>query len=86
MNALPRPLDPVRSIKMKLGMVVLSSFAAGLVVFWWGLGWLPVQTSTTAIAVAMITSQFMAHGMTSPMREMTAAARRMACGANSART
>jgi signal transduction histidine kinase len=44
------------------------------------LGWFPFWTSVTAIVVALITLQFLAHGLTSPLREMTAAARAMAQG------
>jgi signal transduction histidine kinase len=80
MDALPRPLDPVRSIKVKLGILLVSSGAAGLAVFWQGIGWIPYFTSATAICVALLTSQVLAHGMTSPLREMTAAARAMARG------
>src|SRR5204863_7109367 len=39
-----------------------------------------IWTSVTAMIVALTTLQFLAHGMTSPLREMTAAARRMAQG------
>ena len=77
---LPRPLDPVRSIKLKLGILVVSSGAAGLAVFYAGIGWFPRNTSITAIVVALVTSQVLAHGMTRPLREMTAAARAMARG------
>jgi len=77
---LPRPLDFVRYIKLKLGIVVVTSGAVGLVVFRVGIGWLPKVTSITAIAVALITSQVLANGMTRPLREMTAAARAMARG------
>nr|WP_173083940.1 HAMP domain-containing sensor histidine kinase [Phytohabitans rumicis] len=80
MDLLPRPLDPVRSIKLKLGILLVCSGAAGLAVFWQGIGWVPYLTSATAIAVALVTSQFLAHGMTSPLREMTTAARAMARG------
>ncbi len=79
-DLLPRPLDPVRSIKVKLGALLVGSGVAGLVVFWYGLGWLPYRTAATAIVVALATSQVLAHGMTSPLREMTAAARAMARG------
>jgi signal transduction histidine kinase len=79
-DALPRPLDPVRFIKLKLGMVLLVAGAAGMAVFWIAIGWFPMWTSITAISVALITSQILAHGMTSPLREMTAAARAMARG------
>jgi signal transduction histidine kinase len=79
-DALPRPLDPVRSIKLKLGILLVASGAAGIAVFWHGIGWLPFKTALTAIGVALVTSQVLAHGMTSPLREMTAAARAMARG------
>jgi signal transduction histidine kinase len=80
LDALPRPLDPVRSIKLKLGILLVGSGTAGLMVFWNGVGWPPPATSATAIGVALLTSQVLAHGMTSPLREMTAAARIMARG------
>jgi signal transduction histidine kinase len=79
-RVLPRPLDPVRSIKVKLGVLLVASGAAGIGYFWYGIGWLPPGTSVTAIAVALFTSQVLAHGMTSPLREMTAAAGAMARG------
>jgi signal transduction histidine kinase len=79
-DLLPRPLDPVRSIKLKLGMLLVAAGFAGLSVFWIGIGWIPYATSFTAIVVALATSQVLAHGMTSPLREMTAAARAMAKG------
>ncbi|MFP5370789.1 MAG: two-component sensor histidine kinase, partial [Actinomycetes bacterium] len=57
LDLLPRPLDPVRSIKLKLGILLVSAGLAGLVVFWLGLGFIPWYTSTTAIVVALSTSQ-----------------------------
>jgi signal transduction histidine kinase len=80
MMALPRPLDPVHSIKMKLGLILLGGMLAGLAWFTLMLGWLPFWTSVTAIVVALSTLQLLAHGLTSPLREMTAAARAMAHG------
>jgi signal transduction histidine kinase len=80
LDLLPRPLDPVRSIKVKLGILLVASGASGLAIFWFGIGWIPPWTSATAIALALLTSQVLAHGMTSPLREMTAAARAMARG------
>jgi signal transduction histidine kinase len=77
---LPRPLDPVRSIKLKLGILLVASGAAGLTVFWYGIGWIAYRTAGAAILVALATSQILAHGMTAPLREMTAAARAMARG------
>jgi signal transduction histidine kinase len=80
MDLLPRPLDPLRSIKVKLGVTLVGAGAAGIAVFWYGIGWLPPATSITAIVAALITSQVLAHGMTAPLREMTAAAGAMARG------
>jgi len=79
-DALPRPLDPVRSIKLKLGILLVVSGAAAICYFWYKIGWLPIKTSAVAIGLALLTSQILAHGMTSPLREMTAAARAMARG------
>ncbi|MCM0674632.1 cell wall metabolism sensor histidine kinase WalK [Micromonospora phytophila] len=80
LELLPRPLDPVRSIKVKLGFLLVASGTAGLAYFWYAIGWLPPMTSATAIGVALLTSQVLAHGMTSPLREMTSAAGAMARG------
>jgi signal transduction histidine kinase len=80
MITLPRPLDPVRSIKIKIGLILLGALLAGMTWFTLWLGWLPLWTSVTAIVVALSTLQLLAHGLTSPLREMTAAARAMAQG------
>ena len=80
MIRLPRPLDPVRSIKIKIGVILIGAGAAGMAWFTLWLGWFPLWTSVTAIVVALSTLQILAHGMTSPLREMTAAARTMAQG------
>ena len=77
---MPRPLDFVPFIKLKLGLVIVASGLAGLAVFWSVLGWKPPATSLTAVAVALLISQILAHGMTRPLREMTAAAKAMARG------
>jgi signal transduction histidine kinase len=77
---MPRPLDFVPFIKLKLGLVILASGMAGLTVFWSVMGWRPPATSLTAVAVGLLTSQILAHGMTRPLREMTAAAKAMARG------
>jgi signal transduction histidine kinase len=80
MIRLPRPLDPVRSIKIKIGMNLIGAGAAGMTWFYVWLGWFPFWTAVTAMVVALVTLQFLAHGMTSPLREMTAAAGAMAQG------
>jgi signal transduction histidine kinase len=77
---LPRPLDPVRSIKLKLGLLVCVSGAIGLAYFWYATSWLPPVTASIAIGLALLTTQLLAHGMTRPLRDMTAAARAMARG------
>jgi signal transduction histidine kinase len=43
-------------------------------------GWLPPRTTLIALVLGLLTSQLLAHGMTSPLREMTSAARSMASG------
>jgi signal transduction histidine kinase len=80
LDLLPRPLDPIRSIKLKLSILLVASGCAGVAVFWSGIGWFPPRTGLTALAVALATSWVLAHGMTSPLREMTTAARAMARG------
>ena len=80
-------LDQVTSVKVKLGLLVAASVtvawvvaaigAAGGVPFWLSL---PVT-----VALALGVTQLLAVGMTSPLREMTAAARRMARGDYSGR-
>lgn len=78
-----RPLDPVRSIKVKLGLVVAASLAVGLLVAQLGqraLGVPVLWTLALAMTVALLLTHVLAHGMTSPLRQMTAAAREMAAG------
>ncbi|MFC4018605.1 ATP-binding protein [Micromonospora sp. GCM10011542] len=65
---------------MKLGVLLVASWAVAIGYFWYGIGWLPPGTSITVICIALVTSQVLAHGMTSPLREMTAAAGAMARG------
>ncbi|MFD9128234.1 ATP-binding protein [Kitasatospora sp. NPDC059571] len=82
-----RPFDPVRSIKGKLALLVIVSvfLATGMVVV--------AIRSETQIRIIMIFSmiasllfmQFLAHGLTAPLRAMTAAARAMARGDYSTR-
>ncbi|WP_278264544.1 ATP-binding protein [Nocardia sp. AG03] len=79
-DRLPRPLDRLRSIKLKLAILMVCSGAVAFAYFWYRIRWLPTFTTLTAMAIALVTSQFLAHGITRPLREMTAAARRMAHG------
>ncbi len=77
-----RPLDPLSSIKVKLGVVILVAVAVTVVVEYGGLllGINPWLSTVGAAALALAMVQFLAHGMTSPLREMAAAARAMARG------
>jgi signal transduction histidine kinase len=79
----PRLLDPVRSIKAKLGLLVVASVIVTAMLTWYGiaiLGWWPRYTLPVAVLVALVITQVLAHGMTAPLRQMIAAAREMAAG------
>ncbi len=77
-----RPLDGVRSIKIKLGLLVTATVTVAAMLVWFGLnnGVRTLYTLPTAIAMSLVVTQLLARGMTSPLREMTAAARSMATG------
>jgi two-component system sensor histidine kinase BaeS len=77
-----RPLDRLGSIKIKLGVLVAVTVAvaATLSVVGLRLGLWPLYTIPSAVLVALAVTQLLASGMTSPLREMTAAARAMATG------
>jgi signal transduction histidine kinase len=78
---LPRPLDPVRSVKLKISILLLASGAAGLAYLYYEYRWQPpVGISLVTVAIVLLTAQVLAHGMTRPLRAMTAAARAMAQG------
>ncbi|MFI6981599.1 ATP-binding protein [Embleya sp. NPDC050154] len=77
-----RPLDRLRSIKAKLGVLVIASVFVSTLLIILGLRaevrfrYMLVFTSLACLAVTLV----LAHGMTSPLREMTAAAQAMARG------
>jgi len=77
-----RPLDRFRSIKIKLGVLVAATVTLAAFITWFGLyrhlG--PTRTLPLAIIVSLVVTQLLARGMTSPLREMTQAARQMAGG------
>ncbi|MEU8633464.1 ATP-binding protein [Amycolatopsis sp. NPDC048633] len=77
---LPRPLDGIRSIKLKLAILMVASGGVAFAFFNWQIGWLPPRTTITAMVLALLLSQVLAHGMTRPLREMTGAVRAMAKG------
>ncbi|MFN2611496.1 MAG: ATP-binding protein [Actinomycetota bacterium] len=77
-----RPLDPLSSIKSKLGVIIVAAVGvAELVVFIGvktGYGLIVGGVIGGILAMGMI--QFLARGMTSPLREMAMAAGEMAKG------
>jgi signal transduction histidine kinase len=80
LERMPRPLDPMRSFKLKVAVLVGLSLTASSLAFWAGSNWKFHYALLTALVVALIVTQVLAHGMTRPLREMTAAARAMAGG------
>jgi signal transduction histidine kinase len=80
LERMPRPLDPMRSFKVKVALLVGLSLVASSLAFWAGSSWPFRYALLTALAVALLVTQLLAHGMTSPLREMTAAAQAMAGG------
>jgi signal transduction histidine kinase len=77
-----RPLDGIRSIKVKLGLLVAASIVVAALVAQIGdragvPAWLTVPVT---VAAALGVTQWLARGMTSPLREMTEAAAHMATG------
>ncbi|GAA1559013.1 hypothetical protein GCM10009789_10540 [Kribbella sancticallisti] len=80
-------LDQVTSVKVKLGLLVAVSVTVASVLAAVGaVGTVPIWLSVpVTVALALGVTQLLAVGMTSPLREMTAAARKMARGDYSGR-
>jgi signal transduction histidine kinase len=81
-DRLAHPLDDIPSIKLKLGFVIAAAVAVTVFVFWLGLkvGLWPSVSGIVAAIVAMVMVKFLSRGMTSPLRDMAAAASEMAKG------
>lgn len=78
-----RPLDPLPSIKVKLGALIGGAVLITVLVFWVGvkmLGLWPSVAGVIAALVALGCVRFLARGLTTPLREMAAAAQAMAQG------
>lgn len=78
----PGPLGGVGTVRTKIGLLVAGSILAAVVVLEAGRGagvpgWL---TLPVTLAVALVVTQWLARGMTAPLRQMTEAADRMAAG------
>jgi signal transduction histidine kinase len=82
-----QPLAGVTSLKVKLGLLVAASATVAAVVATAGdAGGVTVWLSLpVTVLLALAVTQLLAVGMTSPLRQMTAAARRMATGDYDAR-
>src|SRR5680860_1174556 len=77
-----RPLDPVPSLKFKLGALLFAAVGVTVFVFWVAvhLGLWPSVSGVIAAIVALTMVRVLARGMTSPLREMADAAEAMARG------
>ncbi len=85
LRRLPRPLDPLRSFKLKISLIVGIVLTVASITFWFGAGWQFRYALLAALVMSLAATQVLAHGMTSPLREMTAAAKAMARGDYSTR-
>ncbi|WP_225992107.1 HAMP domain-containing sensor histidine kinase [Actinomadura montaniterrae] len=67
---------------MKFGVVVVVTACVAVLIVLWGypLGFRARQTMPVGVLISLVVIQLLAHGMTAPLREMTAAARAMARG------
>lgn len=77
-----RPLGGLPSFKVKLGVLVAASVTVAAALAWLGIraGLHPLLTIPVIVLIALVVTQILARGMTSPLREMTRAARAMARG------
>ncbi|MPV48897.1 HAMP domain-containing protein [Pseudactinotalea sp. HY160] len=82
-----RPLDPVRSIKAKLSVIIGATVTMYMIVTWVGIRFEfgVLRTFPVALILSLAVTQLLARGMTRPLREMTAAADAMARGDYSTR-
>lgn len=78
-----QPLSAFRSIKMKIGILVLGAVSTTVFVYWLGLyfgnAW-PSVAGIVAAIVALILTRFFAKGLTTPLREMANLSSKIACG------
>ncbi|RRQ24948.1 HAMP domain-containing histidine kinase [Rhodococcus sp. Eu-32] len=84
-RTIPRPLDALTSFKLKVSLIVGVVLVVASVVFWIGAGWQFRYALVAALVMSLVAVQVLAHGMTSPLREMTSAAKAMARGDYSTR-
>ncbi len=77
-----RPLDRITSIKFKIGLVIVAAIATTVFTHWVGpwVGLNLLESGIAATVVALVMVNFLARGLTSPLRAMAAAATAMARG------
>ncbi|MFI7587556.1 ATP-binding protein [Spongisporangium articulatum] len=78
-----RPLDPLRSIQAKLGVLIVASGFLIAAFEWFGvvvLGWRVRYGLAVAVVVSLVITRVLAHGMTAPLRQITRATRELAEG------
>jgi len=82
-----RPLDRIGSIKLKLGIVIVATVTGTVLILFFGkrAGLLIEERALVAVGLGLVMVQLLARGMTSPLREMAAAAAAMAGGDHSRR-
>ncbi|MCP3989874.1 MAG: HAMP domain-containing histidine kinase [Actinomycetia bacterium] len=78
----PRPLEGISSIKLKWSIVILAAVGVTAAMSQIGflLGWPVWLRPLLSAALALIAVQFLAHGMTYPLREMAKGAQEMSRG------
>ncbi|MFC0673440.1 HAMP domain-containing sensor histidine kinase [Brachybacterium hainanense] len=77
-----RPLDRLGSFKVKLGVIVVAAVTLTAALTWLSASAAlnPFLAIPVAIIAALVLTQVLAHGMTSPLRQMTRAAQAMSEG------
>lgn len=78
-----KPLRAFRSLKMKIGFLVLGSVATTVFLYWlgiqFGLVWPSVSGIFAAIG-ALVLARFFAGGLTTPLKEMATVSKRLSVG------
>lgn len=76
------PLDPIRTVKVKIAFIIFAAVSVTIFVFWLGYKvdfWPPIS-GLLAMLSAFIMVRFLARGLTTPLREMAQATDAMAAG------
>ena len=83
----PEPLRRLRSIKLKIAVLIVVATATAALVSQLGVrfGWPVLLRPVVACAISLVLVEFLAHGLTSPLRDMERATTRMARGDYSVR-